>query len=81
MKQFILWSTKDGNQPRFSPEGNIESAGVIGVVGEDNVYIAVYARYPKGSKAVAALEVNECIPNVLFSLSGTKGHYDLYRVS
>lgn len=62
-------------------QGNeIVSDGVIGRVGPNNVYLTTYACYPKDAKALRELEVGECIKSVVFSLSGSRGVYDIYRV-
>ena len=77
--RFVLWDKKDGFAPRTDDDGNITSDGVLGRVDEWNVYLSTYAQYP-GDKRPHQLEVGERIENVTFSLSGSKGTYDVYRV-
>jgi len=77
--QFILWDTKDGHRPTLDDDRNIISDGILGRIGPDNVYLKVYAKYP-GDVRPVDLEVGACIKNVLFSLSGGTGGYDIYRV-
>ena len=78
-ERFILWDKKDSHAPRTADDGNITSDGVLGRVDEWNVYLTTYARYP-GEKRHHQLEVGERIENVTFSLSGSTGIYDIYRV-
>lgn len=79
--KFIIWDPKDNYRPSMDEQGNeIVSDGVIGRVGPNNVYLTTYARYPKDAKALRELEVGECIKGVVFSLSGSRGVYDIYRV-
>lgn len=80
-KKFIIWDRKDNDRPREDEDGNIISAGIIGVVSGDNVYITTYGVIPQDSKPVSELEVGERSENVRFSLSGSSGLYDIYRVA
>ena len=75
--QFIIWDSKDGNPS--TPDGAWVSGGLIGLVTLDNVYLRVYGMRPEGSKPYEKLEVGECVTGVEFSLSGTRGTYDVYR--
>jgi len=78
--KFIIWDTKDNFQPRRDDDGVIVSDGVLGRIEEDNVYLAIYAEYPTSVRP-NDLPVGKCIKDVQFSLSGSKGKYDVYRVS
>jgi hypothetical protein len=80
-KKFIIWDRKDNYRPRTDEDGNITSAGVIGVVEEGNAYISIYGEMPDGSKPVSELKIGERSENVKFSLSGSSGLYDIYRVA
>lgn len=75
--KFIIWDSKDGN-PR-TPEGSWVSGGLLGEIDPENVYLRVYARRPEGSQPFEALAVGECVRNVEFTLSASKGTYDVYR--
>jgi len=86
-KLFIIWDEKDG-LPRVDEDGNIISDGIIGRVGLNNVYINTYATYhrtvyqkgkPPYNMTPADLEVGEHML-ASFSLSGTKGTYQVWRV-
>lgn len=80
-KKFIIWDTRDGNGlPRVDDDGQIVSEGVLGRITENNVYLRAYPRWPEGAKPVSELEVGEAIKNVKYSLSGSSGYYDVYRV-
>jgi hypothetical protein len=77
--KFILHSqTRDSPIPMYD-EDRIISDGVLGRITEQNVYLTTYAQWPD-EKRPADLEVGECIKGVYFSLSGSKGWYDIYRV-
>jgi hypothetical protein len=76
--RFILWSTRDG-APRCD-DGVIVSDGVVGRIGPDNVYLCGYAQYPSDTRPLD-LAVGECIRGVQYSLSGSSGIYDVYRVA
>jgi len=77
-KKFIIWDPRDGN-PVNNDNGKIESSGLIGRVGSDNVSLSTYAEYP-GDKRPRDLDLYEGIKGVGFSLSGSHGTYDIYRV-
>lgn len=79
-KKFIIWDPKDNYRPRCDEDGNIVSDGVIGRVTATNVYMTTYAEYPNNSRALADLQVGEAVYGVKFSLSGSSGIYDIYRV-
>jgi len=38
------------------------------------------AKFPKGCTSLDDLQVGQCVANVKYSLSGSKGVYDIYRV-
>lgn len=77
---FILWNPKpDQENPVYGADGKISSDGVIGRVGVDNVYLKTYGQYPDDRRP-GALKVGECIKGVVYTLSGQKGTYDIYRV-
>jgi hypothetical protein len=82
-QRFILWDFSDGI-PRIDEEtGEITSDGIIGRVPRTNVYIKTYAEYDKGAKfdfnGLLELEVGEYVW-ALFSLSGSKKRYQIFRV-
>lgn len=77
--KFIVWDPKDG-RPNRDDDGNINSSGLMGPTTLDNVYLSTYGAKPDGSKEYQDLEVGECVRGVKFSLSGSKGIYDIYRV-
>lgn len=93
-KKYILWSRLDATWPlgegesrlgdggpRVDAQGQIMSDGVIGRVTEGNCYLAAaYAQWPD-TRRPRDLEVGECIRGVVYALSGSKGTYDVYRVS
>jgi len=77
--KFILWDPKDGS-PRRDDDGTFISEGVVGRITPGNVYLTVYGKRPKGSVDYKDLEVGQRVANVEFSLSGSKGTCDVYRV-
>ena len=81
--KFILWTSDEssGDHPQYDDRNAITSDGAIGRVCADNVYLTTYGAKPDGAKAYADLEVNECVRGVEYRLSGSKGKYDIYRVS
>ena len=79
-KMFIIWdAANDGHAPRTDDDGIIVSDGVVGRIGEDNAYLTTYGEYP-GEKRGRDLEVGGSIKGVRYSLSGSSGVYDIYRV-
>lgn len=76
--RFIIWDPKDG-RPTRGDDGTITTSGLVGEITEDNAFLTAYAEWPT-SKRPRELEVNESILDVGFSLSGSKGRYDVYRV-
>ena len=77
--KFILWSRREGMQPTRNEEGRIISDGIIGRVTEDNAYLRAYPEYPD-ERRPWDLPVGFCIEEVKYSLSGSKGTYDIWRV-
>lgn len=80
-KLFILWDRKDGPNPPRDEAGEILTSGVLGRLGRGNVYLTTYGARPDGSKTYDELELGEAVRNVRFSLSGSSGEYDVYRVA
>lgn len=78
--KFILWDPRDNFRPREDDDGNVVSDGVLGRMTQDNVYLTAYAEYPDNRRP-ADLEVGESIKGVTYSLSGSRGVYDVYRVA
>lgn len=78
-KRFILWDPKDGG-PRLDEEGKIVSDGVLGRLGEGNVYLTTYGEYPDDRRP-KDLDIGERIAGVRYSLSKSSGIYDIYRVT
>ena len=76
--KFILWNESDG-APQIGNDGTINSGGIIGRVGPENVYLKMYAHYPD-NKRPSDIKVGECIHDVIFRLSGQTGVYSIYRV-
>jgi hypothetical protein len=79
MPLFILWDRRDG-APRRDEDGALVSDGIVGRIGPDNVYLSGYAAYPADTRPLD-LDVGGCIPGVGYSLSGSRGTYDVYRVA
>lgn len=86
-KRFIIWDKRDAmgvgstGHPRRDDDGNIISDGIVGRVGFANAYMTIYPELPEGAKPPNALEVGECIEGVKYSVSGSRGVYDIYRVA
>ena len=78
--KFIIWDTSDGSLPRCGDDGKIVSDGVVGRIEHDNGYLTIYGSYPNESRP-ESLAVGERIASVVFSLSGSSGIYDIYRVA
>lgn len=76
--RFIIWDPADGN-PRRGEDGSFISSGVMGLVDERSIYLTTYARY-RDDKRPTDLEVGQHV-TADFSLSGSRGTYDIYRVS
>jgi len=79
-RKFILWDPKDNFRPREDDEGSITSDGVLGRVTVGNVYLTTYGEYPD-ERRPADLKVGDSIKGVKYSLSGSRGVYDIYRVA
>ena len=79
---FILWDRKEGpTPPRNQDTGEILTSGCMGVIALDNLYVRTYVIYPEGSKPLKNLEIGESIRGVKFSLSGSTGYYNIYRIA
>jgi len=78
--RFILWDRRDGSAPPRE-DGVIITSGCLGQLTEDNVYLRSYGKRPEGALAYVDLAVGQCVHNVVFSLSGERGEYDVYRVA
>ena len=85
--KYIIWDPRDeqppGSGPRRDSDNNIISDGLIGRVGPDNVYIKIYAEYEPNVKRDInrhlQLEAGQYV-TATFSLSGSKGRYQVWRV-
>lgn len=78
--KFILHSPEyHDHKPLEDEDGKIIGEGAIGRITADNAYLTAYPEWPN-NKRPADLEVGECIKGVRFSLSGSSGYYDIYRV-
>lgn len=78
-RRFIIWNPKEGSSPTYDERGNITSSGLIGWLDVESVSLTTYAQYPD-LRRPEHLEVNESIKGVKYSLSGSVGYYDIYRV-
>lgn len=76
MKKYILWDYRDG-EPKRNDDGSFATAGLMGTLGEDNVYITTYAKYQ--DRHAHDLEVGQHC-TAWFNLSGTSSAYEIYRV-
>jgi hypothetical protein len=78
--KYIIWDQKAG-EPARNDKGEFLSSGLIGVVGQDNVYIKTYADYSvdDNPRPITELEVGQFVV-AKFSLSGSSGIYRVYRV-
>lgn len=77
-KRFIIWDPRDG-QLRRDETGELISDGLIGRVGPENVYLTTYGEFPDERRPID-LAIGECIRDVKYSLSGSRGTYDIWRV-
>jgi hypothetical protein len=75
--RYIIWDPRDG-EPQTGDDGEIISAGVMGVLEPKSVYITVYPNY-RDDRLPNTLEVG-AFSVAEFSLSGTRGVYRIYRV-
>ena len=82
IKKFILWDAHDGS-PQRDENGEFLTTGLIGVIGEDDVYLRSYANYQaspgKGLVVPTELEVGQ-FTYAEFNLSKQKGIYQVWRV-
>jgi hypothetical protein len=79
--KFIIVPT--GSKLMRDEEGNIISDGVIGRITEYNCYLTAYPKWPEENEYLRPrdLKIGECIKKVEYSLSGSCGLYDVYRVT
>jgi len=76
--QYIIWDQKDG-WPTRNEEGGYTTAGILGILGPDNVYLTTYADYGD-NKRHTELDLNEWT-TARFRLSGESKEYRIYRVA
>lgn len=79
-RRFILWNLKDGATPPRSEDGSIATSGALGECHASSVYLTTYAIFPDHTRPVD-LDIGGRIQGVMYNLSGSKGTYDIYRVS
>ncbi len=79
-KKFIVWDARDGLPKVDADTGKITSGGVLGRIDEDNVYLTTYPEWPEGAKKLVELDAGEAVTGVIYTLSGSAGLYDVYRV-
>lgn len=53
-KQFIIWDRIKDGEPVRDTDGNINSNGIIGRVGMENVYFTAYARWPDDCRTLGS---------------------------
>lgn len=75
--RFIIWDPKEG-EPRRSADGGYVSAGCMGVMTLGNIYLTAYGSF--SGRKPADLAVHERCP-VTYSLSGTRGEYQVIRIA
>ena len=80
--QYILWDPSDG-PPWRNDDGSFISEGVVGRITAGNAFLTVYAQFPEDvpRSRLRELDVGGSIKGVKYSLSGSEGVYDVYRVS
>jgi hypothetical protein len=76
-KRYIL--VESGERVRFDDDGEPDTSGALGVIEEGNVYLTAYGKHLSGPK-VAELEVGQRAL-VEYNLSGSKGTYEVLRLS
>ena len=65
----------------WDAEGQLRHEGLLGLIDEDNCYLTTYPKWPDWEdRRPRDLEVGECIKGAVYSLSGSSGIYDVYRV-
>ena len=80
--RYIIWDPKEG-EPWRGQDGEFLTSGCLGAMTADSVYLRVYAMWPEGWSwdDLVKLEVGGRISGVTYNLSGSRGTYDIYRVS
>lgn len=93
-KKFIIWDAKDG-RPSQNDSGEITSEGIVGIVGEENAFLSIYAQWAV-DKFGAISTIRDGVRKfpathrelgvgdftwAKFSLSGSKGVYQVWRTS
>lgn len=76
--RFILWDPCLG-APTINEDGTFRSAGILGELPADNVYLTTYADYLDADRRHTDLGVGESI-SARFRLSGESGVYQVWRV-
>jgi hypothetical protein len=76
--RFILWD-QDRGEPLRGNGGEYLTSGAIGVIDEENVYLATYAKYPDARRP-KDLPVHGRICGVEYSMAWTHGVYDIIRI-
>jgi len=78
-RRFILWSHDCGHYPLRDQDGNsIVADGVVGRITIDNAFLTMYCCASR--QDLEALPVGHMIPQVEYTLCGSRGQYDIYRV-
>lgn len=77
-RRFVLLPV--GQHPHIDSAGHIISEGVLGRIPAINAYLTAYASYSDSRRPVDLL-IGECLPAVRYSLSGSVGAYDVWRVA
>jgi hypothetical protein len=77
LKRYIL--VDPGERVRFDDDGEPATSGALGVIEEGNVYLTAYGKHLSGPK-VSELAVGQRAL-VAYNLSGSKGTYEVLRVS
>ena len=79
--KFVVVETEHRLRSLWDELGQLQTEGVLGLIDEDNCYLTAYPRWPdKEERRPKDLEVGESIKGVVYSLSGSSGIYDVYRV-
>lgn len=78
-------NAKPAGLPRQDEEGLFISDGILGKISRNNVYLTAYpnldnAVWPEGCNSLDDLQIGQRVENVEYSLSGSSGVYDIYRI-